>query len=211
MSTLCTVCTPAAAIGDITAVTTKVRLGEIQKFIIQRTKNGTTRNEITIATSNPNLLATWTALKAAADSTRVQVSPFIDGPEGEAGGPREFGGPGETRGGIPRRNGRENTPFSANFLDVPQSLITELKAYECETELSVFLINECGQLIGKTDDTASPTVFYGFPIQSFFVSDLNMGQYTQSDYNTVQWNFLPNWSDNLHVVSPSDFDALTEL
>jgi hypothetical protein len=208
---LCSVCVPAAEITDITPVTTKVRLNEIQKFIIQRTKDGTTRNEITIATTNPNLLATWTALKAASDSTKVQVPPYIDGPDSEPGGPRESGGPGETRGGIPRRNGRESTPFSAKFLDVPQSLITELKAYECETELSVFLVNECGQIIGKTDNPTTPTVFYGFPIRSFFVSDLKLGNYTESDYNMVQWNFLANWSDNLHVVTPSDFDALVEL
>jgi hypothetical protein len=211
MSTLCSVCIPAAEITDITPVTTKVRLNEIQKFIIQRTKNGTTRNEITISAANPNLLATWTALKAASDSTKVQVSPYIDGPESEAGGPREFGGPGETRGGIPRRNGRENTPFSARLFDMPQSVIEELKNLECETELSVFLINECGNIIGKTDDTTTPTIFYGFPIREFFVSDLNMGQYTQSDSNMIQWNFQANWSDKLHVVTPSDFDALVEL
>lgn len=208
---ICTVCVASAEIGDISAVTTKVRLNEIQKFIIQRTKDGTSRNEITIATTNPNLLATWAALKAASDSTKVQVSPFIDGPESEAGGPREFGGPGQTRGGIPRRNGRENTPFSARLMDMPQSVIEELKAYECEDDLSVFLVNECGNIIGKTDDPASPTIFYGFPIQSFFVSDLNMGQYTESDYNMLQWNFRANWSDKLHIVTPSDFDALVEL
>jgi hypothetical protein len=186
-------------------------LNEIQKFIIQRTATGTTKNVITIASTNPNILATWTALKVAADSTKVQISPYIDGPESEAGGPRESGGPGETRGGIPRRNGRENTPFSAKILDSPQSLIAELKAYECEDELSVFLINECGNIIGKTDDTTTPTTFFGFPIQSFFVSDLNMGQYTDSDSNMLQWNFLANWSDDLHVVIPADFDALVEL
>lgn len=211
MSTTCSLCVPAAEIPDISAVTTKVRLNEIQKFIVQRTKDGTTRNEITITTTNPNLLATWTALKAASDSTKVQVAPYIDGPESEAGGPRESGGPGETRGGIPRRFGRENTPFSAKFLEMPQDVIEELKSYECEAELSVFLINECGNIIGKTDDTTTPTVFYGFPIRSFFVSDLTMGQYTDSDSNMVQWNFLANWSDKLHIVSPSDFDALTEL
>ena len=211
MSTLCSVCVTPAEIPDISTVTSKVRLNEIQKIIIQRTKDGTTRNEITIATTNPNLLATWTALKAASDNTKVQVTPYIDGPESEAGGPRESGGPGQTRGGIPRRNGRENTPFSARFMDMPQDVIEELKSYECETELSVFLVNECGNIIGKTDDTGTPTIFYGFPIRSFFVSDINMGQYVESDYNALQFNFLPNWSDKLHVVTPSDFDALTEL
>lgn len=208
---LCSVCVTPTEIPDITASTGNVRLNEIQKIIFQRTKTGTTRNEITIASSNPNLLATWTPLKAASDSTKVTISPYIDGPESEAGGPRESGGPGETRGGIPRRNGRENTPFSARLLDMQTAIIADLKLYECEPELSVFLINECGNIIGKTDDPASPTVFYGFPIRSLFISDLNMGQYTQSDSYMIQWNFLPNWSDNLHVVTPSDFDALVEL
>lgn len=208
---LCSVCVLPAEIGDITASTGKLRLNEIQKIIFQRTRNGTTLNEITIATTNPNLLATWTALKSASDSTKVTISPYIDGPESEAGGAREFGGPGETRGGIPIRFGRENTPFSARLMDMQPAIIEDLKTYECEEELSVFFINECGNIIGKTDDLASPTTFRGFPIQSFFISDLTMGQYTQPDYYMMQFNLLANWSDGLHVVTPSDFNALTEL
>lgn len=208
---LCSVCVLPAEIPDIAASTGKVRLNEIQKIIFQRTKDGTTLNEITIASTNPNLLATWTALKAASDNTKVTVSPYIDAPESEAGGPREFGGPGETRGGIPIRFGRENTPFSARLMDMQTAIIEDLKSYECEEELSVFFINECGNIIGKNDDNASPTTFRGFPIRSFFISDLNMGQYSAPDYYMIQFNLLPNWSDNLHIVTPSDFDALTEL
>ena len=208
---LCSVCVLPAEIPDIAASTGKVRLNEIQKIVFQRTKDGTTLNEITIATTNPNLLATWTALKAASDNTKVTVSPYIDNPESEAGGAREFGGPGETRGGIPIRFGRENTPFSARLMDTQTAIIEDLKAYECEEELSVFFINECGNIIGKTDDNASPTTFRGFPIRSIFISDLNMGFYTAPDYYMIQFNLLANWSDNLYIVTPSDFDALTEL
>jgi hypothetical protein len=29
--------------------------------------------------------------------------------------------------------------------------------------------------------------------------------------NNIQWSFLPNYSDNLKIVIPSDFNPLTDL
>lgn len=204
-------CAPSAEIQDISTATTKERLGQIQKFMLQRTKDGSTVNSITIGTSNPNLLATWTALKSATDNTKVQTSPYVENPAFEAGEAREYGGGNETIGGIPITIGRSPSSFNGEFLDMPQSVIEELKKYECEDGISVFLINECGAIIGLTDDHTTPTTFKGIPVRSFFVSDKMIGGYDSVDKNMVKWMFLPNWSDKLHVVTPSDFEALTQL
>lgn len=210
MALLCG-CPPDAQIPTIPTDECIERIGQIQKFLVQRTKNGAVVNEIDIAASNPNLLATWTALKAATDSTKVQTSPYIQEPVNEAGEAREYGGGNQTLGGIPITIGRNPSTFEAAFVDVKQKIIKELKKYECEKELSIFLLNEHGQIIGITDDPDTPAKFKGIPVRSFFVSDKRMGMYEEVDKNMVKWSFLPNWSDNLHIVNPSDFDALAAL
>jgi hypothetical protein len=210
MSLICP-CPQNAAVGDIDQDLCLERVGEVQRFGLQRTLNGTTENEIVIGTSNPNLLATWTDLKSATDSTRVQFSPEIHAPSGEPGEMREYGGEGETLGGVVRNLGRRPTPFQAEFLDITQKIAAQLKAYECEKKLSVFLIAESGLIWGLTDDLETPTVFKGIPIEAFFTSDKHLGHFVAPDKNYVRWSFKPNWSDMLYAITPSDFSALTEL
>lgn len=204
-------CPLGAEIADIPTDDCLERLGQIQKIIIQRTKSGGTVNKIVIATTNPNLEATWTALLAASDSTKVQVSPYIADVSTEDGGPREFGSGNQVQGGIPLTLGRNPSPFTAMMYDIKQTIISAMKTYECEKELSIFFINEAGAIIGKTDTPATPDTFYGFPIRSFFISDKMPGGYDEPDKNSLRFSFLPNWSDGLHIVTPSDFDALSDL
>ena len=95
------------------------------------------------------------------------------------------------------------------FHNVVQSIIVTIKALACEKQLSIFLINDCGNIIGLSDDNG--TSFRGIPARSFFVSDLKLGMHEEPDKNMIKWSFLPNWSDKLHIVTPTDFDALLEL
>lgn len=203
------VCTPDAAVADIPTNDCIERIGQVQKFGLQRTKNAGAINWIPVG--DTGLLATWNALKAATDSTKVQFTPYIVGPEFEPGEKREAGGGNNSVGGVPTVIGRNFTQFSAMFEDVKQSIIKAIKSYEKETELSVFLVNEHGQVIGLVDNVDSPTQFRGIPIRSFFVSDKKIGGFEDTDKNNVSWGFVPNWSDNLAITVPSDFDALTQL
>ena len=131
-------CPPAASIVDIPVDVCIENIGQIQKFGLQRRKTGSAYNWIDITSTNPNLLATWTALKTSADSTKVQFSPFIQEPTSEAGEAIEFGGGNQTVSGIPIIVGRNASTFSAAFLRVKQTIIKEIKKFECETELGVF-------------------------------------------------------------------------
>lgn len=210
MSLICD-CPAAAAITSFGADSCLERFGQIQRFGVQRTKSGTTLNEIVIADDDPEVLATWTALKAAVDSTKVQFSTFIQEPEAPAGEAREYGGGNATIGGTPILLGSNPTNFQAAFLDVKQSVILSMKGLMCEKTLSVFLVNENGQIGGITDSHSSPTTFRGIPIKSFYLSDKQFGMFEEPDKNFVRWSFVPGWSDYFHVISPSDFDALTEL
>lgn len=210
-STLICGCPPAAAITAIPTEECLLKIRQVQGFGVQRTRNAGVLNEIDISTDNPNLLATWTALKAAADSTKVQFSPFVAEPTSEAGEARTYGGGNQTLNGLELTLGRAATPFSCKLLDTYQNVVKALKSYECEAALSVFLLTELGAIVGLVDDHDTPTKFRGIPIQSFFVSDLTLGGYEAPEQNMVSWSFLANWSDYLYQVAPADFDALTQL
>lgn len=204
-------CPPAAALTAIPANTCLERFGQIQKIMIQRTKDGATTNIITIASTNPNVLATWTALKAAVANTKVVVTPYIENPENTPGDPRTYGGGNATLGGIEKTIGSNPSPFTAEFHDITQAIIAVIKEIQCETDISIFLINEHGEIIGITDDPATPTTFKGIQARSFFVSDKKLGMFEEVDKNIISWAFLPNWSDLLYRVTPTDFDALIDL
>lgn len=212
MSLIC-VCPPSAAPGTIEQQDCLFKIRQVQKFGVQRTYNGATLNTIDISTNNPNLLATWTALKGAVDSTKVQFSPFIQEPTSEAGEARVYGGGNTTLDGAEIPLGASATPFSAYFLDMPPKVIKSIKVYNCEAALSVFLINEFGAIIGIVDDLDTPTTFRGIPLQpsTFFVGDLSMGQFENPEKNMVRWSFPSGWSDNLYQIAPSDFDAKRQL
>lgn len=204
-------CPENATITTISVDDCLESIGQVQKFGIQRLKTAGVVNEIDIATTNPNLKATWVALKAAVDSSKVQFSPNIIEPVQEAGEAREFGSGNQVLNGIPIVLGRKPSPFTAALDRVQQKIVKELKTYECEKELAVFLIDENGIIWGKTDDVDTPTKFKGIPIQSFFTADKKMGMFDENDKNVVKWSFKANWSDDLIGIVPSDFDALTDL
>lgn len=204
---ICT-CPQAAAITSIGAVTCLERFGEIQKILIQRTKNGTVVNEIVIATDDPAVLATWTALKAAVDSTKVVSTPFLAEVTNESPDPREASSTGIN--GVSAILGGEASPFTGSFHDIPQSVMKDLKDYNCEVEISLFLINESGQILTIADDNTSALTVKGIPVvqSSFHVGDKIFGGREDVDKNNIKWSFRPNFSDELYIVTPTDFNGL---
>lgn len=211
MGILCT-CPLGAAIGDVAIVECPEVVGQIQKLLFQRRLNSGALNSFTIASANPNLLASWTPKLAASDDTKVVQTPFINTPEMEPGAARPWGGGNQTRGGVEIIVGREPTVFRGSFINTSQESIKALKAFFCE-DIAVFFIDEYGRIIGRSDDIATPTLFYGFPVAtfSFFVGDKKFGGFEEPDQNTLEFKLYPNWSDNIYLCEPTNFDALNDL
>lgn len=202
------ICPPAAALSAIPSGSCPVNIGQIQKVAFQRVLNGSTKNSLAFSTAG--VKASWTAKLTASDSTKIVASPFIQNPSVEPGGEKTYGGGNATLGGVTIIVGRDPSKFSAELLSVSQATVKAMKAYMSEN-VGVYLINEFGQIIGLADDVTTPTKIFPIPIKALFVSDLNVGGFEAPDKNKVSWQFLPNWSDNLVVISPSDFDALVDL
>ena len=209
---LCT-CPAAAALTTIPSAGCPESFGQIQKIAFQRLRKADgTKNSFT--SQNSILLkASWTALMAASDGTKIVLSPYVQAPTNEPGSPRTFGGGNETLGGVEMVIGREPSTFSAVIRSVQQSIIKAMKDLQCEAQadnLGVFLIDENGAVECIKDETTDGT-FYPIPIRSLFIGDKSHGGLEAPDSNAIQFAFLPNYSDNLSIQVPTDFNPLTDL
>lgn len=202
-------CPAGAHIADLEINECKESLGQLQKVLFQRVyQTAGALNRLT----EPTKKASWTALLAASDGTKVTVSPYIQGPTTTPGAARTFGSGNQVLGGIPITIGREPTPFEGVIYQESQKLISQLKQYQCE-EIGVFLIDENGNIACHVDNLDDPTEYRPIPVYSFFVGDKNLGGVDEPDSNSISWSFKPNWSDNLYIIKRDDldFNPLTDL
>lgn len=197
-------CPAGAALPDIENMQCKESLGQVQKLLIQRTyKTAGEKNTI----ESPETKASWTTLLSAKDGTKVIITPYVESPETEPGAKRTVGGGNASVGGIEKVIGREPTTFTSALNEVPQRIIAQLKKLQCE-EISVAFIDEYGRIGMYADDPAEPTKYGMFPISGFFIGDKDLGGLENLDSNALEFSLFPNWSDNLVIVKPDDFNAL---
>ena len=187
--------------------------GQIQKVAFQRLYKNTGEKNSFKADAGIETKASWTSLLLADNDTKIVISPYIQAPTAEAGAARTFGGGNETLGGVEEIVGREPTPFTGVMRKLPQKIIKALKELQCESwgdNLGVYLFDENGA-IGAIQDAKTATTHYPIPIRSLFIGDKTLGGYEAPDSNNIQWAFLPNWSDDLAIIVPEDFNPLTDL
>lgn len=198
MSLLNCDCPVGTYIPTITPSTCPTNIGQIQKAIFWRRGNSVT-------ITNAKLAATWAALLAAVNSTKAQVTPFIEKAIITAGEPiTEGGGDNNTLNGVTLITGANPSQFSGMFMEEDQAVIAVLKQYMCES-LEVIFINEYGQLVGASTDN---TNLIGFDVEALFIGDLKNEGYGKRDSNAISFMLKKNWSDHLELVTPTDFDAL---
>lgn len=212
MSLICQ-CPANAAITTIPNVTCPENFGQIQKVAFQRLRKADgTKNSFTSAASIL-VLASWTALLAAADGSKVVVSPYINAPADSGGDARRTGGGNDDLGGIAQVLGANPVQFDGSFRSVPQSVIKVIKELQCEAQagnLGVFLFDENGK-IEAIQDATTATTYYPIPIRSLFVGSKIHGNFDAKDSNAISWMYPDNYSDNLAIVTPTDFNPLTDL
>lgn len=187
--------------------------GQIQKVAFQRLYKSAREKNSFKTDAGIESKASWMSLLSADNDTKIVISPYIQAPTAEAGAARTFGGGNETLGGVEEIVGREPTPFTGVMRKLPQKIIKALKELQCESwgdNLGVYLFDENGA-IGAIQDAKTATTHYPIPIRSLFIGDKTLGGYEAPDSNNIQWAFLPNWSDDLAIIVPEDFNPLTDL
>lgn len=212
MSLVCS-CPAAAAITTIPAVTCPENFGQIQKVAFQRLKKADgTKNSFT-SSAAITALASWTALMAAADGSKIVISPYINAPADSGGDARRTGGGNDDLGGISEVLGANPVQFDGSLRSVPQSIIKVMKELMCEAQagnLGVFLFDENGKIEAIQDKTTA-TTYYPIPIRSLFIGSKIHGNFDAKDSNAISWMYLDNYSDQLAIVTPADFNPLTDL
>lgn len=217
-------CPAAASLTAIPCTDCPEQFGQIQKVAFQRLRGSDGKlNYWTGSTSSNSAILTlagWQAKMAAVDSSKVVLSPYIYAPTQEGGAARTFGGGNESLGGIEEIIGAEPTTFTAQLRSEPQTTIAILKELICEAKvgnLGIYLFDEYGRIECIVKDTvqtegsdAVPTA-YPIPIRGFFVGDKIHGNLESPDSNAIQWAFPPNYSDNLKILVPTDFNPLSDL
>lgn len=212
MSLICQ-CPANAAITTIPAVSCPENFGQIQKVAFQRLRKADgTRNSFTSAASIL-LLASWSALLAATDGSKVVVSPYINAPADSGGDARRTGGGNDDLGGISQVLGGNPVQFGGQLRSVPQKVIKAMKELQCEADagnLGVFLFDENGKIEALQDQTTT-TTYYPIPVRSLFIGSKIHGNFDAKDSNAISWMYPDNYSDDLAIVTPTDFNPLTDL
>ena len=211
MSLICQ-CPAATAITTIPNVTCPENFGQIQKVAFQRLQQADgTRNSFT-STNSILLKASWTALLAATDGTKVVVSPYINSPADSGGDVRLSAGGNDDLGGIAEVLGGNPVQFDGQIRSVPQSVIKVMKELQCEANagnLGVYLFDENGKIEAIQSETSG--TYYPIPIRGLFIGSKLHGNFDAKDMNLIQWSYPDNYSDDLVILTPTDFNPLTDL
>lgn len=185
-------------------------LGQIQKFIFQRTSASWV-----FETSTFIDLAAWTPLITAVDSTKVVITPFLDSvviPPTEA---ITFGGNDNSTingrklnvAGAPTTASGEARGISAEIQAALQAL-----SLEGESSLCMFGINQFNQLIGRDLYPGHPGERVGgIPIFSYFCGDAGNEGFAKDDKTKMTFQLDYQWRNNLYVKKPTNWLPLTSI
>jgi len=205
------VCPKPESLTDVLRATCKENLGQIQRFIFQREglDNRFAVGELGLITA----LASWTPLWIAEDDTKIVSSPYVENfviPRTEAA--TEGGGDNSTIDGIEIVIGANAATAIGQIAETPSSILAALRKLMCEPFLTVYMVNQYGQVIGRDLVPASPgTDVTGIPIQSFFVSDADNNGLNTRDKADFRFGLPFGWRDNLAITKPVGFNAKTQL
>lgn len=211
MSLICQ-CPAASALTTIPNVQCPENFGQIQKVAFQRLRQADgTENKFTTAAAI-GLKASWDALIAAVNGTKIVVSPYINAPADSGGDARMSSGGNDDLGGIPVVLGGNPVQFDGQIRAVPQNVIKIMKELQCEAaagNLGVYLFDENGNIEAIAGETTGD--FKPIPIRALFIGSKIHGNFDAKDSNAISWQYPDNYSDSLAIVKPTDFNPLTDL
>lgn len=201
-------CPVGASIPSIPNSGCPSNFGQVQKIVFQRIfKTGVTKNKFATSASPIATLASWTANLSATDGSKMVITPYVEAPASDGGDAITFGGGNETPGGVSKTIGRNPVNMTFVMRSIAQSISKAMKELQCE-DLGVYLINGDNQVLAQAGETSGD--YLPIPIRNLFVGDMLLNGLDTPDSNALSFSFLPNWSDNVEIVS-LEWNPLTEL
>lgn len=201
------VCPPPESLTAIPTQACPERFDQIVRFGFQRKQATPSFTPTTIL-----LEATWTALMAETDDTKLVLSPLIPNvviPPGEV--LKEGGNDNTTINGIPKLAGRGFAAVTAQLQDVEMAVRAALRALASEsalqpgfTNLWMYMFNRYGQIIAALESTTNP----GIDVYNVMVGDTGTEGLNKSNVNNLSFDLAPGWSDNVVLYKPTAFNPL---
>jgi len=196
-------CPPATA---LTAIPTQVcgeRFDQIQRFFFQRKQTTPSFTAATIKTQS-----TWTPLIAAADATKMVLSPRIPNvviPTNEI--LSEGGNDNTTLNGEPRITGIGFVGVTAQLQDVNSAIRLAIRALANESvgdsNIWMYMVNRFGQIIAKSDGA-------GIPVSNIIVGDTGTEGFNRPNIANMSMTLPAGWSDDVTLFPPTaPFNPLT--
>lgn len=200
-------CPPPAALRTINSFSCGENLKQVQKIIFQRRQAADNPPFATLAAAL--VLANWQDYFDANDSTKMIITPFIDGfkiPPGEV--ILEGGDTNDTIDGIAIPVGEKSLRTEGNMRSLPGNVLSDLRALNCEGDVVGFLINQYGKIVGKYAEDGIG--IEGIPVQALFIGTPGNEGLNTDDKTPISFGLRPDWTTDRKFVTPN-FNARTDL
>lgn len=210
MGSLLFKCPPEAEIADIPKVTCPEKFGQIQRIALRRKQDPAEETPTFPTVASLLVQANWTTAMAAADITKIQVTPFISGLVLPPGTPiLEEGNNNNTVNGISLLQGWNNVMVNtARFLNLPSAIAKVLRTYTQYsaltpgfTDLEAFFFTEHGHIIHDMElDGIKPK---GFDIFNWVVPSVGSEGLNKANVHNLQFELLGTYDDLLEIADPT--------
>lgn len=161
------------------------------------------------------VLADWQPKLSATDETAEIVTPFIGGDATITPGDAitTGGGDNSTLGGITRVDGTNPSSVSFRFDGLSAKQEKAFKELNCRTDLTVKFFNEDANMVvrdasGLNDGSAG---YGGFKVRTYHFGGRSNQGFGTKDSFVMTFQLDDNWSEDMAIVAPSDFNPLTDL
>lgn len=202
-------CPLPAVIPDITDPDCAVHWGQVIKMAFQKPDQNSFADITALQT-----LATWTALLAANDDTKMQVTPVFSGLVFPISEPiLEGENTNDVIGGIADLNGLTTLQLTAQIKGLTDDIALELANYTCFTlnelgssNLVVYFFTQDGKILHN--DLA------GFEIFNFCISANSSEGFGAKNIHQISFQFRGDWSYNKQEAILTDspnFNPITDL
>lgn len=210
MAILCD-CPLTGAINGLLDENCRKSIGQWRKLIIQRTADDAgVDNVITVATTDPADVATWTALAAAVDESKVVFSPKIYEFTPAQHETQEYAGgdaspDGET---IPLRELAADQTYK--YIGTSAALERALKELNCwnTVGLSIFIVGDGNRIWGYSNDDG--VTFKGIRVNKHYVGAKMPAVNSTIDSNPVTIGLPSDWGEYLYPID-TNFDPMKNL
>lgn len=200
------ICPAPAALAAIPAQSCPFRMDQIVRFAFGRRAVPAFATEAAL-----KLLATWTTLIAAADNTKVVMSPLfagmvIPGSEGVFVG----GGDNTTFNGIRQYQGEANVTVTGTFTNMSPAVKAALDLLTQESLASAVGVSNLEVVMFNKDGFAATKNLDFIPIYNFRLSSRASEGLNANDVHAFSFDMLPDWETGLQMTKLG-FDPLTAI